>query len=937
MIKHKWTFRGHLSHRNLISARMKTTNGDNLRQRVSELEARLEGAQSVIKRLTENEVRQNELFELMTDAVFVQRQGRIVFANPAAAGLHGFETPDQLIGVDASELIHPDDLELILSRRRELSDGATLLPAERRGMRRDGTLFQCETRGSQITWEGEPAILVVLRDITGRKQAEREAAEKSALLGTTLEIMDHGYCVFDAESRLLSFNQKYIDMYRFPPGFVRQGMHHGEILRALAGRGHFGDGDIEELVGTRLASADAGEARNNENTISDGTTYLYQRRPMPNGGFVATFTDITDRKRAEQAVHDSEARYRGLIEESILPIQISTVDRSFLYVNRAYLDLLGYGSTEEFFERRAKVIAPRDRDRIIAMAEARKRGEDVPDIYEYDAVKKDGTIVPLQSFSRRIVWEGKEAYQRTLIDLTERREAERSLLNSEARFRDLIEGSLLGIQIATKEKGRVFANQACVKLFGYDSLEDLFAIPRWNLIAEHDRKQVRASGEALFAGEAFPAVYEFDGMRKDGSVVPIQSIMRRIVWQGEDAIQRTFLDLTERKRAEDQLRQAQKMEAVGQLTGGIAHDFNNLLTVVQGNLQMMTARLRQPDMVRLAETALKAAKRGSQLTQRLLAFSRKQTLAPEVIRLDRLVADMSDMMRRTLGETIEIEVATESGLWNCEIDPGQLENAILNLALNARDAMARGGRLTIKTENVVLNQPETVLQNVVPAGDYVVVSVADTGTGMSADELEHAFEPFFTTKDVGQGSGLGLSMVHGFISQSDGFVTIDSAKGAGTTVKMYLPKSTGMGLAAPHSADTEEPLSRGELVLVVEDDPDLRAFTVTLLDSLGYDTVEAGNGKAAVEILRNIPGIHLLFTDVVLPGGMSGVDIAKQAASLVPGIKILFTSGYADDVLARHGQTYEKVQLITKPFQIGELARHLRSVLDGIVPGRITG
>ncbi len=254
---------------------MKTTNGENPQQQVSELEARLALAQSVIKRMTENEFRQNELFALMSDAVFVQQHGKIVFANPAAARLHGFETPDQLIGVDTSQLIPPEDIEFIRSRRRELSAGVTLPLAERRGLRRDGTLFQCETRGSRITWEGEPAVLVVLRDVTGRKQAEQEAAEKSALLGTTLEIMGHGYCVFDAESRLLSFNQKYIDLYRFPPGFIRPGMHHEEILRALAGNRHFGDGDIEELVRTRLASADAGEARTNENTMPDGTTYLY--------------------------------------------------------------------------------------------------------------------------------------------------------------------------------------------------------------------------------------------------------------------------------------------------------------------------------------------------------------------------------------------------------------------------------------------------------------------------------------------------------------------------------------------------------------------------------------------------------------------------------------------------------------------------------------
>jgi len=776
-----------------------------LHQQMSELEARLAQAQSVIKRLTENEFRQDELLALMTDAVFIQQHGRVVFANQAAAELHGFETPDQLIGVDIVELIHPDELEFVLSRRRQLAAGVTAAPAERRAVRRDGALVQCENRGSLITWEGAPAILVVLRDITERKRADQEAADKSALLGTTLEMMGHGYSVFDAESRLVGFNQKYVDLFPFPPGFIRLGLRHEEILRMLATAGIFGDGDIEELVRARHRDSTAREALTRENTLPDGTAYLYQRRAMPNGGFVATCTDITARKQAEQAVHDSEARFRGLIE-----------------------------------------------------------------------------------------------------------------------------GSLLGIQIATREKGKVFANRACVDLFGYESPEDLLSVSRWGLVAEHDRKRVRGYRDKLFAGEAFPAIYEFDGVRKDGSVVPIQAIMRRIVWQGEDAIQRTFLDLTEHKRAEEQLRQAQKMEAVGQLTGGVAHDFNNLLTVIQGNLEMMAAGMKQADIVRLAKIALKATERGGQLTQRLLAFSRKQTLAPEVIRLDRLVAGMSDMMRRTLGEAIEIEVTTESELWNCEIDPGQLENAILNLALNARDAMARGGRLTIRTENVVLDQPETVLQIVVPPGAYVRVSVVDTGTGLSTEELEHAFEPFFTTKEVGAGSGLGLSMVHGFISQSDGFVTIDSAQGAGAAVRMYLPKSTAPRRPAPHGARSEAPVARGELILVVEDDADVRALTVALLTAEGYRTVEASDGKLAMEVLRNTPGIDLLFTDVVLPGGISGVDVANNAVDLVPGVKVLFASGYADDVLTPNGQTFENFQLLRKPFRKADLARHIRAALDGV-------
>jgi CheY-like chemotaxis protein len=320
--------------------------------------------------------------------------------------------------------------------------------------------------------------------------------------------------------------------------------------------------------------------------------------------------------------------------------------------------------------------------------------------------------------------------------------------------------------------------------------------------------------------------------------------------------------------------------------------------------------------------------RGAELTQRLLAFSRKQTLSPRVVDLNELVADMTDMLRRTLGETIEIDVAGGDDLLRCDADPGQLENAILNLALNGRDAMPRGGRLTIETANVKLDGTDVAARNDVSPGEYVMIAVSDTGTGMSPDVIDHAFDPFFTTKGVGAGSGLGLSMVHGFINQSGGFVTIDSTEGVGTKVNLYLPRSRQTRTTAQRSANEKDPVSQGEMVLVVEDDSDVRKMTVNMLADLGYRTIEAGNGKQAIEVLQRPGEIDLLFTDVVLPGDMSGIRIAEEAARRCPGIKILLTSGYAETVLDQHGPVAENIQLIKKPFRKATLAQTVRVVLD---------
>ncbi|MDG2532187.1 PAS domain S-box protein [Sphingomonas sp. HITSZ_GF] len=386
--------------------------------------------------------------------------------------------------------------------------------------------------------------------------------------------------------------------------------------------------------------------------------------------------------------------------------------------------------------------------------------------------------------------------------------------------------------------------------------------------------------------------------------------------------------------AEEALRQSQKMETVGQLTGGVAHDFNNLLQIVTGNLDILQRNLPadQPRLVRAAGAAMNGAQRAAVLTQRLLAFSRRQPLAPERIDPNRLIAGMSDLLHRSLGETVEVEVVQGARIWPVEVDSNQLENALLNLAINARDAMPRGGKLTIETANTHLDSHYTARDAEVTPGQYVLISVSDTGTGMDSETLARAFEPFFTTKEVGRGTGLGLSMVYGFIKQSGGHVRIYSESGHGTTVKIYLPRYFGDAAEAPaHLTSEIAPQgSQDETILVCEDDENVRAYTVEVLRELGYRVIEAGDGPAALAALDAEPGrIDLLFTDVVLPRGMTGAVLAAEAQARRPDLKVLFTTGYARNAIVHHGRLDPGVQLLPKPFTYTDLAAKVRDMLDG--------
>ena len=491
------------------------------------------------------------------------------------------------------------------------------------------------------------------------------------------------------------------------------------------------------------------------------------------------------------------------------------------------------------------------------------------------------------------------------------------------------------VMLVARFDGTITAvNPAWKSALGWES-EELIGHPLFELIHPDDLERTAAGASTLAAGSA---LWRFENRyrHKDGSY-------RWIAWTavpGEDLINAVGRDVTLEKeqeevlrQTEERLRQSQKMEAVGQLTGGLAHDFNNLLTGITGSLELLQARIAQgrvKDVDRYVNAAQGAAKRAAALTHRLLAFSRQQTLDPKPTDVNRLVAGMEDLVRRTVGPGIAVETVAAGGLWNTLVDASQLESALLNLCINGRDAMPNGGKLTIETGNKWLDG-RAAAERELPVGQYVTLCVSDNGTGMPPDVVARAFDPFFTTKPIGQGTGLGLSMIYGFARQSGGQVRIYSEVGQGTMVCLYLPRHHGVAEEADIPADLSDAprAGRDETVLVVDDEPTVRMLVTEVLEDLGYTAIEAADGFAALKVLRSNARIDLLVTDVGLPGGMNGRQVADVGRDVRPNLKVLFITGFAENAVLNHGHLEPGMHLLTKPFAMEALASRIKELIAG--------
>jgi PAS domain S-box-containing protein len=750
-----------------------------------------------------SEERLRSLFGGIDDALFVHDEGgRIIDCNEAACRRLGY-TRSELLTMRTSDVDAPEFAGGFGDRLAEqLHQGR--IAYEGVHVTKDGRRIPVDISTSVIDFRGTKAVLAIMRDITSRKKAEEELGLQNLILATQQETSLDGILIVDEQARIVSFNQRFLELWRIPP----------EIVAARQDR------LLLESVLHRVVEPDAFLARvehlyahpdeksSEEIQLKDGRTFDRYSAGMVGAdgryyGRVWYFRDITGRKQIEEALRRSEAEYRGLVEYAPLGIFRSTLDGRFLTVNTALVRMLGYESAEQLLER----SLPRD-------------------IYV-------------------------DPQQRTDLLLRFRKEEE---ARTEALWRCRDDTSItvqLNVRIVRSSPGRVEYIEGLVE------------------------------------------------------------------------------NVTTQRNLENQFRQAQRLEAVGRLAGGVAHDFNNILTAIVAYSDMLLQDFGAEDPKRAdVEEIRSAAQRAAGLTRQLLAFSRRQVLQLRVLSLNGVVEAVDNMLQRLIGEDVTLVVRQGDNLGAVRADPGQIEQVILNLAVNARDAMPQGGQLTIETSNVELDAAFAEQHPPLVPGPYVQLAVSDTGTGMDAETKAHLFEPFFTTKELGKGTGLGLATVYGIIKQSKGFVWVYSELGRGATFKIYLPR-VDAPLDAPDMAPAAKPAAGGhETILLAEDDPAVRHVISEVLTQQGYRVLSAPDGASALAVARAHPGeIQLLVTDMVMPG-MTGRELAETLLAGRPAVRVIYTSGYTDDAVVRHGVLEAGMLYLQKPFTPNALAFKVREALD---------
>jgi PAS domain S-box-containing protein len=754
--------------------------------------------QNTTAALSKETEERRHLFDTSPDLILItDRRGSYVQVSPSAAAILGYR-PEEMIGRSSVEFLYPDDFDATRHEMHQARRGRSLRNFECRYRRKDGSL-------ATLTWSGvwsEPTqeYYFIGRDMSDQKLAQ----EKFAL---AVEASPSGIVMVDASGAIVLVNAETERMF----GYRR-----------------------EELIGQPI--------------------------------------------------------------ESLVPLGLRA----------AHL---------------------RDRTEFVSRAQRRRMGIG-RDLF---GVRKDGTQFPVEVGLNPISTREGLLVLSSVVDITEAKQAQQALVESAAMARGIVDTALDAF-VQMDQSGTILEwNSQAALMFGWSreqaigkNVADLILPEIHRAWREEWLSDFPLTGEGSMVGKRF----EMQAQRRDGRQINVEVSVTTLRRGGSHVLNAFIRDLTERIAAEAQVRQAQKMEAVGQLTGGIAHDFNNILTVITGTIEVLTEAVAdKPQAVSIAKMIDEAAERGAALTQRLLAFARKQPLQPRNVDVNELILDTVKLLRPTLGGQIEIESMLEDGVWPSLVDPHQLSTSVLNLALNARDAMPDGGKLTLETGNVHLDESYASANSDVQPGAYVLVAVSDTGTGIPAAIRERIFEPFFTTKEVGKGTGLGLSMVYGFVKQSGGHIKIYSEEGHGTTIKLYLPRARELDHVA--EVTPVAPIEGGEeTILVVEDDPLVRSFVTTQLESLGYTTLTASNGAEALRMIEQGAAFDLLFTDVIMPGGMNGRQFAEEALRRRPSLKVLFTSGYTEDAMVHHGRLDPGVLLLAKPYRKSDLAHMIRAAID---------
>lgn len=875
--------------------------------------------------LRESEKKYRTLAEASMDMIFiVDRNDRVVYVNKSAADF--FE-------------LRPED---IMGRLRAELFPKELAEKQRRNIERVLNSGKCEQIEGYIEFKGKKlfittwlvplkndygeidSVMGVSRDITEIKKLEEKIKKEQQFTDLLIESLPGIFYFFDENLKFLRWNRNIESITKYLPEEIEK-MDVFDFI-------HPEDRDkvyekIQIVWNQGFATVEA-RVRTKDGLsipfIFTGTRFREDNKNY----ILGVGLDISDLKKAEKRLIDREAFFRALIQNTHEIFTIINEKGEMIFQSSAIEKIMGFKPEELTGENAFKYVHPDD---------ARILMEAIRDVLEEPGktvtrqmrmMHKDGSWRYIESTGYNLLHE--PAIRGIVInsrDITEQKEIENALMESEAKFRGLVERSLVGVYII-QDGFFPYVNPRLAEIFGYTQDEIIGKVPVLDLVAEEDRELVSENIRKRINRETESINYQFRGRKKDGSTFFVEVFGTRTQFRGKPAVIGTLLDITERRRFQEQLFQAQKLEAVGRLAGGIAHDFNNLLTLIMLHSEMILKQSGEKDFV---ETSIReiyeSAVRASKLTSQLLSFARRQIIEPVVFNVNAFIKGITNMLKSLTGEHIKVNVFLEDNVSAIKVDPAQFEHSIINLVLNARDAMPRGGELTIETKNVGLDAEYCRTHPEVVPGEYVMLAISDTGIGMDEETKAKIFEPFFTTKKDGKGTGLGLASVYGFVKQSGGHIWVYSEINKGTTFKIYLPAYKEKGEEIKITKEKPEGLHGTETILFAEDEPSIRALLCKILSSYGYRVMEAKDGIDALERAEKFGGkIDLLLTDLVMPG-MGGKELYERLKNVRPDIKVLFISGYTDNVVVHNFVVDKNCNFLQKPFKPEVLLKKIREIL----------
>jgi two-component system cell cycle sensor histidine kinase/response regulator CckA len=848
------------------------------------------------------------------------------FVSRQAESILGYPVEEWLKENFWQQHIHPDDRDWAVNFCVAATEKGEPHSFEYRMISADGRTVWLRDIVTVVVEDGTPTTLRGLMvDITEKRRKDA-AIQRQAML---IEQANEAIFVWDLETGIVEWNNGCEKLYGYQRDEVL-GKFGFDILSSKVpmAREEF----FEHLKKEGFWSGEITQVTKAGNKVYSDTTYQlieFEGRRI----VLQTNRDMTQSRLAEKALRQSEERYRLLFESSPYPMWVYDVETlNFLAVNGSAIYQYGY-TREEFLSMSTVDIRPEEEVQRF-LKQARSTTSEIDSTTGWKHRKKDGTVITVEITSHSLNWEGKPARLVLAHDISDRLKAERALRRSEAKYRELFENANDVIYTHDLEGNFTSLNGAGEAVTGYTEAEALTMNISQVVVPEFLERAKRMITRKVEGSP--PTIYETQIIAKNGRRVPLEINTRLIVESGQPiGVQGIGRDISERlaaeealRQSEEQLRQSQKLEAIGILAGGMAHDFNNMLTAINGYSDLILRKISEDDPIRKnVEEIRKAGERSAELTRQLLAFSRRQIMQPKVVDLNETIEETTSLLRRLIGEDITIEKNLSPDLWHIEADPGQLSQVLMNLSINSRDAMPGGGTLLIETSNVVLDKEYASRHMAVAPGRYVMLAVSDTGVGMDEQTTRRVFEPFFTTKSVGRGTGLGLSTVYGIVKQSGGNIWVYSELGRGSTFKIYLPEAMSES-KSELPEDSQRELSIGsETILLGEDEPAVRGLAREILEACGYAVVEASDGVNAIETFEGCSSVDLLITDVVMPR-MGGRELSEKLLSRCPSMKVLFTSGYTDDAILRHGITDEGTNFLQKPFTFEALSRKVRSLLD---------